>query len=134
MIGSRLTLLEIARCQHGVYTDDALLILKNYQYSNRDSFSLCEQDIEELANRLQVGKSILTFNAGRLRSICYTLLAHHEKFRRQFLGRADVALNDLVINSKQMAILFEFYLQIDGISLFFLIYRFQKEEEKTRTR
>jgi hypothetical protein len=79
---------------------------------------LSEQDTEELAGRLRVGKSIITFNADRLRSNCYTLLALHESFRRHVLCQRDVALGEPALNSKQMAIVLEFYLQIDGQFLY----------------
>ncbi|CAF4293323.1 unnamed protein product, partial [Rotaria sordida] len=85
--------------------------MNKYNYS--DEFSLSEQDANELASRLQLGKSIITFNAQRFRTICYTLLAFHESFRRHVLCKRDVALKEPTLNSKQMAMALEFYLQID---------------------
>ena len=104
---------EILRREHGAYTSDALMMMNNYNYSN-DSFQLSYEDAEALATRLHVGKSIITFNADRLRGICYSLLAHHESFRRNVLQQSDVALKEPTFNSQQMSILLEFYLQIDG--------------------
>ena len=92
------------------------MMMNNYKYSDPDGFSLCEQDAEELATRLQVGKSIITFNADRLRGHCPYLLGLHEWFRRHILHRRDVALPEPTLNSKQMAIALEFYLQMDGQS------------------
>jgi hypothetical protein len=109
---------ELARREHGAYTSDALMLMNSYQYSCNDGFTLSEQDTEELATRLRVGKSIITFNADRLRSNCYTLLALHESFRRHVLCQRDVALGEPALNSKQMAIVLEFYLQIDGQFLY----------------
>ena len=86
--------------------------MNSYQYGN--IFSLSEQDAEELATRLQIGTSIITFNADVLRRICYLLLALHESFRENILCKIPVALNNPFLNSKQMAMLLEFYLQIDG--------------------
>ncbi|CAF1623646.1 unnamed protein product [Rotaria sp. Silwood1] len=108
---------EIARRQQGSHTCDALILMNMYNYG--DTFSLSEQDVEELAIRLNVEKSIITFNADRLRVICYTLLAFHESFRRNVLCMADVALKEPALMSKQMAILLEFYLQID-VDLFYM--------------
>jgi hypothetical protein len=54
------------------------MMMNNYDYPSNDGFSLCELDIEELAARLQVGKSIITFNAQHLCGICYYLFALHE--------------------------------------------------------
>ncbi|CAF3837935.1 unnamed protein product [Rotaria sp. Silwood1] len=114
---NRLASHEITRRQQGAYTSDALMLMSNYNYS--DGFSLSEQDAEELATRLQVGKSIITFNADRLRRICHTLLAFHEKFRRHVLFKSDVSLKEPTLNSKQMAMALEFYLQID-VDLFYM--------------
>ncbi|CAF4181423.1 unnamed protein product, partial [Rotaria sordida] len=80
IIFSRLAPHQINRRQYGAYTFDALMLMNKYNYS--DGFSLSEQDANELASRLQVGKSIIIFNAQRLRSICHTLIAFHQSFRR----------------------------------------------------
>ncbi len=91
------------------------MLMNNYKYSNNEGFQLSEQDVEDLAGRLRVGKSIITFNADRLRGICYYLMALHESFRRKIHRyKRDVASNELILNSKQMALVLEFYLQIDG--------------------
>ena len=110
---TRLTPLEVLRRQHGAYTEDALMIVNNYQYSYH-GFTLSTQDIEELAARLRVGESIITFNADRLRGISYFLCQLHESFRRHILHKKDVALKEPRLNSKQMALALEFYLQIDS--------------------
>ncbi|CAF1429983.1 unnamed protein product, partial [Rotaria sordida] len=80
---SRLAPHQINQRQYGAYTFDALMLMNKYTYS--DEFSLSEHDANELASRLQIGKSIIIFNAQRLRSICHTLLAFHESFRRYVL-------------------------------------------------
>ena len=113
---TRLASHEILRREHGAYTSDALMLMNNYNYSTNDGFTLLEQDAKELAARLCVDLSIITFNAERLRSHCYYLLALHESFRRKILRERDVALREPVLNSKQMAVALEFYLQIDGMS------------------
>ena len=113
---TRLAPHEILRREHGAHTSDALMLMNNYNYSTNDGFTLLEQDAKELAARFCVGLSIITFNAERLRGICYSLLALHESFRRNILRERDVALGESVLNSKQMALALEFYLQIDGIS------------------
>ena len=104
---------EIARRQHGASTNDALIMMNNYNYSNNTIFTLSEQDAEELSKRLQVGMSIITFNAVQLRGHCYHFLALHESFRRDILLKKDVALKEPAPNSKQMALMLEFYLQMD---------------------
>ena len=113
---TRLTPLEILRRQHGAYTTDALESLNNYHYGNNE-FRLSEQDARELATRLHAGMSIITFNADRLSSIADFFLGLHESFRRKVLKKKDVALKEPTLNSKQMAIALEFYLQIDGTYL-----------------
>lgn len=103
------------------------MLMENYDYSN-GGFSLSQQDAEELAARLHIGLSIITFNADQLRGICYYLLILHESFRRNVLEKRDSALQEPTLNSKQMAIALEFYLQIDGkwhaqIDILFLVFR-----------
>ena len=58
--------------------------------------------------------SIITFNAERLSGISYFLCELHEPFRRRVLRKPDVALKEPTLNSKQMALALEFYLQIDS--------------------
>ncbi|CAF1471338.1 unnamed protein product [Adineta steineri] len=109
---------EIARRQHGAYTSDALSMMNNYKYSN-DGFTLLEKDAEDLATHLLVGKSIVVFNADRLRGICYYFLALYKSFRKNILLQNDITLEKHTLNSKQMTILLEFYLQID-VDLFYM--------------
>jgi hypothetical protein len=107
-----LTSYGIDRRQTGAYTTDALMLMEKYDYS--DDFSLSEQDVEELATRLRVGKSIITFNADHLRGHFGYLFQLHEWFRRNVLKKPDVGLKETTLSSKQMALALEFYLQIDG--------------------
>ncbi len=116
---TRLASHEILRRQHGAYTSDALILMNNYDYSN-DKLSLSQQDIEDLAVRFQVGKSIITFNADRLHGICYSLLKFNESVRQNIRKKRYRALRQSLLNSKQMAIALEFYLQIDGESSSYL--------------
>ena len=110
---TRLTSHELSQRQHDAYTLDALEMMNKYNYCN--AFSLSQQDGDELASRLQLDKSIITFNADRLRGICHYFLGLHEFCRRNVLLNDNVALNEPTLNSKQMAIALEFYLQIDGL-------------------
>lgn len=108
---------QILRRQHGAYTSDALMLLNNYRYRLVEGFTLSSFDIEELATRLRVGPSILTFNADRLRRHYHVFGALHEYFRKTVLeDNRYVVLKEGPLNSKQMALLLEFYLQIDGKS------------------
>ncbi|CAF1339092.1 unnamed protein product [Adineta steineri] len=116
---SSLTAYELVQRQQGADTNDALTMMNNYMYSDPEGFSLSEQDANELAIRLQVGKSIITFNANRLRSICYTFLALHKRFRRKVLEMNHITLDEPVLNSKHMALALEFYLQID-VDVFYM--------------
>lgn len=110
---TRLPLLESIRRQQGAYTEDALMIVNKYQYSTT-GFRLSIQDAEELAARLQVGMSIIVFNADRLGGISHFLCALHESFRRNVLLKPDVGLKEPTFSSKQMTLALEFYLQIDS--------------------
>ena len=113
-IESQLSTLEIARRQHGACTADALMMTNKYPYSNHELLLLSEQDATELATRLNVGQSIITFNATRLRSSGMQLLKLHESFRKRILLTRPMLLREPVLTSKEMAIALEFFLQIDG--------------------
>ena len=104
--------MELLRREHSAYTAQSLKIVQDYEYEG--PFNLSEQDADELATRLQVGKGIIIFNAIRLRGTCPWLFGLHEHFRRNHLHRPDVALQEPTFNSKQMSLALEFYLQIDG--------------------
>lgn len=110
---TRLSLLERIRRQHGADTEDALMLMNNYRFAKTE-FQLSKQDAEELAARLRVSMTIITFNADRLRGISQFLCLLHESFRRKILRKPDVALKEPTLNSKQMAVALEFYLQIDS--------------------
>ncbi|CAF4355565.1 unnamed protein product, partial [Adineta steineri] len=110
---------EIARRQHGANTVDAITLMNNYKYSDHDGFSLSERDAEELSKRLQIGKSIITFNANQIRGICYYFLELYKSFRKNILLQNDLALEEFTLDSKQMVVLLEFYLQID-VDVFYM--------------
>ena len=113
---TRLAPHEIIRREHAARSSNVSMMIDTYNYSTNDGFTLIEQDAEELAARLCVDLSIITFNAERFRRTCYSLLTMHESFRRNVLHKRDVALKEPVLSSKQMAVALEFYLQIDGMS------------------
>ena len=104
--------MELIQREHGGNTALALKSVQDYRYYG--PFHLSEQDANELANRLQVSKSIIIYNAIHLDGICPWLFNLHEEFRRNVLYRPDVALQEPTFNSKQMSLALEFYLQIDG--------------------
>ena len=91
-----------------------MAMVKEYKYW--DDCSLCEHDAEEMARQLQVGISIILFNADRFRGICCVLLAIRAVFRRDFLRKKDVCLEAPTFTSKQMVMVLEFFLQMDGES------------------
>ena len=103
------------RREHAAYSSESLTLMESYNYSGH--FSLTEENISELSQRLRVPKSMLVFNAQRLRSICHTLLAIYEAFRHLVFHDENHAFQNLNFNSQQMAIALEFFLQIDGKSI-----------------
>nr|ACD54667.1 unknown [Adineta vaga] len=112
--GIHLSPAEKARRQHGADTKEALTMMKNYKYSDGyEGFHLSEEHAKDLANRFQIGESIIIFNADRIRGICSVLFAFHEEFRLIILEKPNNTLNQTILNSKEMTILLEFYLQID---------------------
>ncbi|CAF4742524.1 unnamed protein product, partial [Rotaria socialis] len=108
---------ELVRRQQATNISNILTLnnLDNYH----EPFGLSSIDINELSTRLQVKESIIRGNADRLDSICHRLLELHEHFRRETLVRPAVALDEPTLNSKQMSIVLEFFLQID-VDVFFM--------------
>ncbi|CAF4334779.1 unnamed protein product, partial [Rotaria magnacalcarata] len=95
---------------------------------SREPFCLSAIDIKELSTRLQVNESIIMCNADRLRVICERLLELHQYFRRKVLERPDVALKEPTLNSKQMSLILEFFLQIDVDVFYMKTCRFRDTE------
>ncbi|CAF1029938.1 unnamed protein product [Adineta ricciae] len=127
--GIHLSPLEKLRRVHGANTDDAISLMKSYRYSGgHEGFHLSEQHITDLAERFQIGESIITFNAERIRSLSASLFALHEEFRVTVLKRPNVALAEPTLNSKQMAILLEFYLQIDVDTFYMKVCSFREPD------
>lgn len=109
------------RREHAAYSSESLTLMKNYTYVGL--FSLTKEDISELSQRLRVPESLLVFNAQRLRSICYTLLAIYEAFRYLVFHDDNHAFQNQNFNTQQMSFALEFFLQIDGKSIIVSIYR-----------
>ena len=117
LLATQLGLLELTRRQHGAYTSNALLLMKDYNSRDTRGLALSQQDIEELATRLRVGPSIITFNADRLRGDCHSFGLSHQAFQRNILEKRRITVkHGLPCTSQQMAIALEFYLQMDGKS------------------
>ncbi|CAF5188020.1 unnamed protein product, partial [Rotaria magnacalcarata] len=95
---------------------------------SREPFCLSSEDAKELSTRLQVNESIIMCNANRLRVICDRLLELHEYFRRRVTAMQDVALNEPTLNSKQMSLILEFFLQIDVDVFYMKTCRFRDAE------
>ena len=91
-------------------TAEAQIVLESYDYSGQFSISL--RDMEALADRLVMEPSILLFNADRLRSYCSFFLHLDDRFRQKILQ--DSVRTERSLDSEQMTLLLEFYLQIDG--------------------
>lgn len=109
---------EVLRRQHGANTSDAITLMHNYRYSFLEGFMVSPSDLEDLATRLRVELSILTYNVDRLRSHCHIFGLLHESYRKTILEDSrHVVLRTGPLNSQQMALALEFYLQIDGKSI-----------------
>ena len=105
---------ELIRRQSGAYLVQDSTAMSNYQYSSTEEFCLSQEDVEEMAQRLQVDTSIILFNAIRLRDICNMFLLEHEYYRRDVLEQAYVEMEEPQLQSKQMVTALEFFLQMDG--------------------
>lgn len=111
---NRLAPSELARRQSGAYPLDESTALNNDHSSATDEPCLSQEDAQEMAQRLQVDSSIVTFNAFRLRDICTAFLLDYERYQRDVLGKVNVPSEELQLPSKEMTQVLEFFLQIDG--------------------
>ena len=106
---------EVARRQYGTYTVDPM-----EYHCNNDPLRDCplfQEDAEELAQRLQVDMPIITFNACHFRRIIHYFLGLYKTFRLLTLCKVDVIWKKPILNSKEMAMALEFFLQFDGLLL-----------------
>ena len=111
------------RQQASATTSDASTSFNNNNDDNgRDPFCLSSEDVKELSTRLHVTESVIKCNADRLRPLCHLLLAVYETFQRNVLEREDITVGkNSVLNSKQISLLLEFFLQIDGKYYYYLL-------------
>ena len=86
-----------------------------WEYDDSRELSITPSDVQALADRLRVNRSIVTFNAHRLRSVCFELLELHETFRRTMTNHSEnnVFQPSSTLTSDQMAMTLEFFLQMD---------------------
>ena len=77
-------------------------------------FSIGRRDIDILANRLLMEPAILLFNADRLRNYCAYFLKLYDRFQRRILCGSVPSGRESALDSSQMVLLLEFYLQMDG--------------------
>ena len=86
-----------------------------WEYDDSRELSITPSDVQTLADRLRVNRSIVTFNAHRLRSVCFELLELHETFRRTMTNHSEnnVFQPSSTLMSDQMAMTLEFFLQMD---------------------
>ena len=109
---ARLSTPEIRQRRSGVITADARKFLAYYDASV--PFSICLRDAEDLADRLRVESFILLFNAERLRIFCVHFLKLYERFERKILRSPVPKAREQTLDSRQMVLLLEFHLQMDG--------------------
>jgi hypothetical protein len=108
---NQLTISQIAQRRQAMNMDEQRMPIFNYDDSRE--FSILPSDVQTLVHRWRVNTSIVTFNAHRLRSVCFEFLELHEKFRREVVDRRDDCLHEPTLTSEEMAIALEFFLQID---------------------
>ena len=116
-LASRLSSHEIRQRRNAVHTAEAQIVLENYDYSSQ--FSIGLRDIEALADRLLMEPVILLFNADRLRSYCVYFLQLYDRFQRRILCSSVPSERGSALDSSQMVLLLEFYLQMD-VDLFYM--------------
>ena len=85
-----------------------------WEYDDSRELSITPSDVQTLASRLRVNRSIVTFNAHRLRSVCFELLELHETFRSTMMNHSENnVFQQSTLTSDQMAMMLEFFLQMD---------------------
>ena len=109
---ARLSAREVDQRRHAGSTAHALQRLSEYSY--RGEFSISESDTEALAARLHVDKSIIVYNARRFRAYVFFLTDLRGWWRRQVFDNERQTLAESPINSQQVTIILEFFLQMDG--------------------
>ena len=109
---ARLSAREVEQRRHAGSTAHALQRLREYSY--RGEFSISESDTEALAARLHVDKSIIVYNAKRFRAYVFFLTDLRGWWRRQVLDDERQPLAESPINSQQVALILELFLQMDG--------------------
>ena len=112
---ARLSAREVEQRRHAGSTAYALQRLSEYSY--RGEFSLSTSDTEALATKLHVHQSIVTYNAHRFRAQFFSVMDLRAWFRRRVVDEPQII-------SPQVAIILEFYLNMDGrrISLSLALY------------
>ena len=86
------------------------------RYDHQRVYAISLEDCQALSERLRVGMSIITFNADRLRDICYTFIDLHERYRKRTSFRSKMSAEESSFPSSLMAVALEFFLQMDGNS------------------
>ena len=86
-----------------------------WEYDDSRELSITPSDVQTLVDRLRVNRSIVTFNAHRLRSVCFELLELYETFRSTMMNHSEnhVSEQSSTETSDQMATMLEFFLQMD---------------------
>ena len=109
---SRLGAYEQLRRQHAAYSQESITLTENYDHQG--VFSMTHADIQAFSQRFHVPETIVLYNADRLDGKCRMFLSSYADFRRKYFGEKDQVYRDFCFNSKNMAMLLEFYLQMDG--------------------
>ena len=108
---NQLAIYQIAQRRQAMNMDEQPLPI--FDYDDSREFSIIPSDVQTLAHRLRVNTSIVTFNAHRLRSVCFEFLELHDKFRQEVVGRRDECLQESTLTSEEMLVALEFFLQMD---------------------
>lgn len=108
---NQLAIYQIAQRRQAMNMDGQPLPI--FDYDDSREFSITPSDVQTLVHRLRVNTSIVTFNAHRLRSVCFEFLELHNRFRREVVGPHDDCLQESTLTSEEMAIALEFFLQMD---------------------
>ena len=109
----RLSSYQRLQRQHAGSTSQALAFME--KYDSFRLFSIRPLDMKSLTERWHAPQSLITFNAARLANICHGFLKDYARFCKQLFHDEERAYRNLFIDSQQMCIALEFFLQMDGL-------------------
>lgn len=95
-------------------------MVRNAGFTPRFDLILTNDDAQDLAQRLRVDQSIISFNLIRLDKHSNLIYRSYRYYQKYTLGTTrDLPIDEITFNSRQLSVMLEFFLQMDGLLLLF---------------